>query len=138
MLFKLLFIHIQLFSSILQDTWLERFSYPITLFLPLICMLSFPWQSTHTEERIDTLILLGKISPLSFSPNQACVVFVDLLHQTNQSFVVWSKTSFSWQAARQNLMTKSLKYSIWSLKYKSYLSSHVSSEGCYNIVFIVV
>lgn len=43
---------------------------------------------THTEGRIDTLILLGKISPLSFSPNQACVVFGDLLLQTNQSIVV--------------------------------------------------
>lgn len=85
---KFLLIYIGVFSSILQDTWLARFFYPITFFLLLICMFYSPWECTHTEERIDTLILLGKISLLSFSPNQAWVVFVDLLHQTNQSIVV--------------------------------------------------
>lgn len=111
---------------------------PSSHFLLSICMFYPPWQRTHSEERIDTLILLGKISLLNFSPNQACVVFVDLLHQTNQSIVVQSKTSFSWQAAGQSLMTKPLKYSIWSPWPKSCLNSHVSSKGCYNIFLIVV
>lgn len=45
-------------------------------------------QNNCTEWRIDTLILLGKISPLNLSPDQACEVFGDLLNQANQSIVV--------------------------------------------------